>query len=95
MLRANIQIGWNDQMSMPLKEISVVENDLVNYLFENAQEFERTMITVMMDEPSTRESISRSVARINQRIPFLLLNDYRLSHAQQSLRRLEVLKGFL
>jgi len=69
-------------MSMPLREISTVENELVSYLFENAQEFERAMITVMMDEPSTRESISRSVVRINQRIPFLLLNDYRLSHAQ-------------
>lgn len=49
----------------------------------------------MMDEPSTRESITRVILKLNAQLPFLLLNDYRIACANNSLQRQEVIKGIL
>lgn len=49
----------------------------------------------MMDEPSTRESITRVVLKLNAQLPFLLLNDYRISCANNSLQRKQVIKALL
>jgi len=49
----------------------------------------------MMDEPSTKESLARVVRKINKSLPFLLLNDYRIAHASNSLQRVEVVKALL
>lgn len=53
------------------------------------------MITAMMDEPSTRESITRVVLKLNTQLPFLLLNDYRIACANNSLQRQQVIKALL
>jgi len=34
-----------------------------------------------MDEPTSREAVHRMLGRMNEVLPFLLLNDYRLSLA--------------
>ena len=40
-----------------------------------------------MDIASTRESLIRVVKKINECLPFLLLNDYRLATVTNSLQR--------
>jgi hypothetical protein len=39
----------------------------------------------MLDEPTTRELISKFLVKINDRLPFLLMNDYRIALATNSL----------
>lgn len=88
-------MGWNDQFSAPLKEIMVTESEHASYLFEDVQAYERQLVTTMMDEPSTRESIVRMLGRLNEAMPFLFLNDYRLSLASNQPRRCDILKHLL
>ena len=64
-------------------------------MFEDAQDFLKQLIAAMMDEPSTRESIVRVILKMNNQMPFLLMNDYRISCANNSLQRQEVIKGLL
>ena len=61
----------------------------------DAQEFLKSMITAMLDEPSTRESIARVLLIIHKQLPFLLINDYRIACSNNSLQRQEVIKGLL
>ena len=61
MLRANLQIGWNKEMSASVKGLAEMENELCKFMFVDAQEAVRKVITIMLDEPSTREVLSRFV----------------------------------
>lgn len=81
MLRANLGLGWDKEMTAPVKAMAEMERDLAKYLFTDAIEFLKRCITVMMDEPSTRESLSKFVAKLNSSMPFLIMNDYRISLA--------------
>jgi hypothetical protein len=95
MLRSNLSIGWNKEMSSPVKGLAEMENELVKFLFVDAQDAVKKVITIMLDEPSTREVLSRFIAQVNRSLPFLLMNDYRISYATNSLQRIEVLKRIL
>ena len=64
-------------------------------MMPDAQEFLKLMITAMLDEPSTRESIARVLIKIHDQLPFLLINDYRIACANNSLQRQEVIKSLL
>ena len=81
MLRDNLGIGWQKEMTAPVRAMAELERDQVKYLFNDAIEFLRKCITVMMDEPSTREPLSKFISRLNQSLPFLIMNDYRVSVA--------------
>ena len=94
-LRGNLQLGWNSNMASPIKSLAEAEAVLVDWLFDDAQDFLKHIITVMMDEPSTRKSLNRVVKKLNKSLPFLLLNDYRIAHASNSLMRVEVVKGLI
>jgi len=82
-------------MSSPVKGLAEMENELVKFLFVDAQDALKKVITIMLDEPSTREVLGRFVAQVNRSLPFLLMNDYRISYATNSLQRVEVLKRIL
>jgi len=49
----------------------------------------------MMDEPTTKEAIIRMLTKINEIMPFLVVNDYRLSLGSNQPRRVDVLKYLL
>jgi hypothetical protein len=49
----------------------------------------------MMDEPTTKEAITRMLTRINESMPFLVVNDYRLSIGSNQPRRVDILKHLL
>ena len=82
-------------MASPIKALAEAEGLLVDWLFEDAQDFLKQIVTVMMDEPSTRESLGRVARKLNKSLPFLILNDYRIAHASNSLMRVEVVKGLI
>jgi len=81
MLRANLGIGWDEGLTKPVKAMAECERDMTKHLFTDAIEFLKKIITVMMDEPSTRETLSKFVSKLNQSMPFLIMNDYRVSLA--------------
>jgi len=62
LLRSNLSIGWNKEMSAPVKGLAEMENELCKFLFVDAQDAVRKVITIMLDEPSTREVLSRFIA---------------------------------
>ena len=95
MLRGNLQLGWNSSMTTPIKALAEAESVIVDWMFEDAQAFLKQIVTIMLDEPTTRESLGRTIRQFNDALPFLLLNDYRISTASNSLMRVELLKGLI
>lgn len=85
MLRTSIHIQFTEQIGDALREAATSESELVDYAFADAQQFLKQIIVTMMDLPSTRESLIRVVKKLNQCLPFLLLNDYRLATVTNSL----------
>lgn len=94
-LRANLTLGWNDAMTAPIKECAEMEKDVCKWMFIDAQEFIDKMLTVMMDYPSTRDQLAKFTMVLNRSLPFLLMNDYRISVQSNRLQRIEVLKQIL
>lgn len=72
-------------MAKPCKEFAEMECTVAEYIFTDAQQFLNKIITVMMDEVSTREVLGKFVMCINNSMPFLLMNDFRISQANNSL----------
>ena len=94
-LRAQLQMGWSTKLSQPLKDMAEVEVQLIPWLFEDASAFLRQVITTYMDEPPTRQILSHFIKKINKSLPFLLFNDLRLANANNSLQRMQVVKGLI
>ena len=59
-------MGIPEQLQAPTRDASQSEAEYISYMFKDAQEFLKLMITAMMDEPSTRESITRVILKLNQ-----------------------------
>ena len=87
-LRSSISLGWSQQSAEPLKEMANIEIDLSKYLFNDTQGFIKTIVQVYMDEPCTRVLLNKFIGKVNRSLPFLLMNDYRLATATQSLQRM-------
>lgn len=62
-----------------------MEREMSKFMFENASEYFSEIITVMMDEPFSREVLSNVVIKINKSMPFLILNDLRIAIKSNSL----------
>lgn len=48
-----------------------------------------------MDESLGKENLIHIIKEFNKKTPFMVLNDLRLAHATNSLRRIEVLKSLI
>ena len=57
-------MGIPEQMQGPTRDAAQSETEYVGYMFKDPQEFLKLMITSMMDEPSTRESITRVILKL-------------------------------
>ncbi len=53
-------------MTGPIRDAAQSESEYVGYMFTDAQDFLKNMITIMMDEPSTRESLTRVVMKMHK-----------------------------
>lgn len=49
----------------------------------------------MIDETHGRENLIKVVAMFNKKTPFMIMNDYRIAIASNSLRRVEVMREFI
>lgn len=94
-LRANLTLGWNESLTGPIKECAELEKDVSTWMFREPADFIDKILTVMIDEPTTRDQLSKFVMVINKSLPFLLMNDYRISVGQNRLQRVELLKRIL
>ena len=59
-------MGFSDNTANPLKTAADAEKEFIGYMFSNAQEFLKLLITGMMDEPSTRQTITRIILKLNK-----------------------------
>lgn len=62
-----------------------MEREVSKFLFKDSHEFVRKVITVMLDEPTNRDVLSKFMSKMNSTLPFILMNDYRIAVATNSL----------
>lgn len=48
-----------------------------------------------MDETHGRDNLIQIIRDFNKKTPFMVLNDFRIAHATNSLRRVEILKELI
>lgn len=72
-----------------------MEAELCKHLFNDPQTFVKSIIAVMIDETHGRETMIGIIKEINQRAPFMILNDYRIALGTNSLRRIDILRDLI
>ena len=82
-------------MTEPIKQCADVESDVAKWMFTDPANFIDKIITVMLDEPSTRDHLGKYTMVLTKSLPFLMMNDYRISVGQNRLRRSDLLKKIL
>ncbi len=95
MLRANAQLGFAGAMTNKLKDAAEMEAALVQHIFKDPQHYVRDVIAIMMDETIGRDNLVQIVKELNRKLPFIILNDFRIAQQSNSLRRVEVLKSII
>jgi hypothetical protein len=95
-IRANLNQGTQGSSAgKQLKEAADYESEMIDYIFEDPQKYLQFLITVMMDETVGRENVSSIIKAVNKTCPFLIMHDYRISQATNSLRRVEILQQYI
>jgi putative effector of murein hydrolase len=72
-------------MAQPIADIAKQEAQMTSYMFEDTIKFTATIVKTLMDESATRPILMTFAKRINEAIPFQLLNDYRLAKTEQRM----------
>lgn len=85
-------MGWSGTMGQKLKDAADMESALAKHVFNDPQNFIKSIIAIMMDETHGRDTLIQIIKEFNKKTPFMVLNDYRIAHASNSLRRVEILK---
>lgn len=88
-------MGWSGQMTQKLKDAAEMEAALIKNVFKDPQQYVKNVIAIMMDETHGRDNLIQIIKEFNKKTPFLILNDFRIAHATNSLRRVEVLNGLI
>jgi len=52
-------------MAAPIKQIAEMEREVSQFLFKDSHEFIKKIITVMLDEPTTRDLLSKFLMKVN------------------------------
>lgn len=95
-MRANLtEKGFDESYTTPIKECAEMEKSVSTHIFKDAQAFISKLLQIMLDEPSTREALSKFIIRFNLTLPFLVMNEYRIAQVTNSLMRAELLKKIL
>jgi hypothetical protein len=72
-----------------------MEQQVSKFMFKDAGDFVRKVLTVMLDEPSQRDVLSKFMIKLNSTLPFIVMNDYRIATATNSLQRTALLARIL
>ena len=78
-----------------LKDLATEESEHLSYLFKDSIKFISKIISTYLDERTTRESIIAFLKILNIVCPVLLMNDFRIAKATNSLQRVEVLQNII
>jgi hypothetical protein len=95
MLKANALVGWGETMRMQVRDAADMEAELNKHLFTDPQAFLKNIIAIYIDETSGRDNLLQVIREFNKKCPFMLLNDYRVALATNSLRRIDVLRELI
>lgn len=95
MLRANAQLGLGGAMVNKLKDAAEMEAALIQHIFKEPQQFVKDIVAIMMDETIGRDNLVQIIKEINKKLPFIILNDFRVAQQSNSLRRVEVLRSII
>lgn len=82
-------------MKNQLKEAAEMESALIQYLFTEPMNYLKQVIAVTMDETHGRENLIMIIKEFNKKTPFMVLNDYRVAQATNSLRRTDMLRDLI
>ena len=82
-------------MGQRLRDAAEMEATLVKDVFDEPQSYLKQVIAVMMDETHCRDSLVKIIKEFNKKTPFMVLNDFRVAQATNSLRRVEMLKQLI
>jgi hypothetical protein len=88
-------MGWSGQMTQKLKDAAEMESALAKHLFSDPHNFIKSIIAIMMDETHGRDNLIKIIREFNKKTPFMVLNDFRIAHATNSLRRVEIMKELI
>jgi hypothetical protein len=91
-LKSNVGVDWANSMVNQLREAAELESDLIKHIFKDPAAYLKNLVTVLIDETHGRDNLVFIVLEFNKRTPFLMLNDYRIAHVTNSLKRVEILK---
>lgn len=64
-----MSMGWNDTMTEPIRNCAEMERDVSKWIFKDPFAFVEKIITVMLDEPSTRDHLGKFVMVLNKCLP--------------------------
>jgi len=82
-MRANAVIGLSQKMTEELKRGTEVESESVNFIMKAPQEVLRKALKFSIDETGAGSGVIQEVLKqFNEKMPFLVLNELRLSHNQ-------------
>ena len=95
MLRANAELGWGESMKEQVRNAADMEGELNKHLFNDPQLFLKNIIAIMIDETHGRDTLLQVIKEFNRKTPFMMLNDYRIAVATNSLRRIEILRELI
>ena len=82
-------------MGQRLKDAAEMEATLVKDVFNEPQTYLKQVVAVMMDETHGRDTLVKIIKEFNRKTPFMILNDFRIAQATNSLRRVEMLKQLI
>ena len=94
-IQASVHLNWSGSNTDNLRDEAERESEELSYIFENAQNFIQTVVSTLLDEPSTRESLNNFIVFTTSGYPFLLMNEYRIASATNSLMRAEATKQMI
>jgi hypothetical protein len=74
-----------------LKEAAESEVAYVRYILDDAALFVKSVIGIMMDESHGRNNLVQIIREMSEKTPFIVMNDYRIAYATNSVKRVEVM----
>ncbi len=82
-------------MKTQVKNAADMESELSKHIFSDPQGFVKSVIAIMIDETSGRDTMINIVREFNKKTPFMILNDYRVALGTNSMRRIDILKELI
>lgn len=96
MLRSNAIVGLSGSLVDKLRDAADLECTMSKHAFGDTQAYVKQIVGIMMDETASgRDSLIQIIREFNKKLPFIVLNDFRIAQATNSLKRVEIMRDLL